>query len=235
MSFLSKTKAQPVMPYGSGMILMGDAAFGDMNGAFSAKSPALGDEDRPATSFSLRPKRVHEAEGRGRRAFAQFQALWHSGPLVWILPAHAPEIPMLRGLPQGVGERLHLLRPTRETDLLWCIEEALRAAPVGLVIAEPSQPFSLTAGRRFQLAAEAGHTTGLMLIQADQGSNATETRWHCDPMASPQTGSTLHQWSLKKNKQGTLKRWILDWNGTSAALDMVSEAGNRHQPAEPAR
>ena len=142
---------------------------------------------------------------------------------------------MLRGLPQGVGERLHLLRPVNETDLLWCIEEALRAAPVKLVIAEPSQPLSLTAGRRFQLAAEAGQTTGLMLIQTDAGSNATETRWSCEPTASPQADSTLHQWALKKNKQGTLRSWILNWNGASSAVHMVSEAGERHQSAEPAR
>ena len=63
---------------------------------------------------------------------------------------------MLRGLPRGVGERLHLFRPSGETNLLWCIEEALRADPVSLVIAEPEKPLSLTAGRRLQLAAEAG-------------------------------------------------------------------------------
>ena len=192
-------------------------------------------ESALADPFNLRPKRVHEATGRGRRAFALFQATHHPGPLVWILPAHAPETPMLRGLPQGVGERLHLLRPVNETDLLWCIEEALRAAPVKLVIAEPSQPLSLTAGRRFQLAAEAGQTTGLMLIQTDAGSNATETRWSCGPQASPQADSTLHQWALKKNKRGTLRSWILNWNGASSAVHMVSEAGERHQSAEPAR
>jgi protein ImuA len=190
-------------------------------------------EPVPSDPFKLRPKRVHEAEGRGRRAFALFQAARHPGPLVWILPAHAPETPMLRGLPQGINERLHLLRPVSETDLLWCIEEALRSIPVALVIAEPSQPLSLTAGRRFQLAAEAGRTAGLMLIQTDAGSNATETRWSCDPMASPQADSTLHQWTLKKNKRGTLGSWILNWNGASAAVHMVSEVGERHQPAEP--
>ncbi|WP_168199092.1 ImuA family protein [Pseudorhodobacter turbinis] len=181
-------------------------------------------------AFTLRQRRVHEAEGRGRRAFALLQAARHSGPLVWILPAHAVEVPMLRGLPLGIGERLHLLRPGSETDLLWCIEEALRAVPVGLVIAEPSQPLSLTAGRRFQLAAEAGRTTGLMLIQTDAGSNATETRWSCDPQANPQADSTLHRWTLKKNKRGNLGSWILNWNGASAAVHMVS-AGWRATPA----
>ena len=191
--------------------------------------PALADP------FALRPARVHEAEGRGRRAFALFQATRHAGPLVWILPAHVPEMPMLRGLPPGVGERLHLLRPASETELLWCAEEALRAAPVGLVIAEPQKPLSLTAGRRLQLAAEAGRSTGMMLIREGAGSNATETRWQCEPMASPVSDSTLHHWTLIKNKQGTLGSWVLNWNGASAAVDMVSAARERHEPAESPR
>lgn len=191
-------------------------------------------EPAPTDPFALRSRRVHEAEGRGRRAFALFQAVRHPGPLVWIAPAHIPELPMLRGLPRGVGERLHVFRPVGETDLLWCIEEALRAAPISLVVAEPEKPLSLTAGRRLQLAAEAGRTTGLMLIRADAGSNATETRWNCEPQASAVADSTLHQWSLIKNKQGTLGSWTLNWNGTSAAVDMVSAARERHEPADTA-
>lgn len=188
-----------------------------------------------ADPFDLRPHRVHEAEGRGRRVFALLQAARHPGPLVWIARAHLPELPMLRGLPQGVGERLHLFRPTSETNLLWCIEETLRAAPVGLVIAEPEKPLSLTAARRLQLAAEAGRTTGLLLIRDGAGSNATETRWTCEPVASPAPDSTLHHWSLKKNKRGTLGSWVLDWNGTSAVVHMVSEARERHEPEDAAR
>ena len=33
-------------------------------------------------------------------------------------PAHLPEQPLPAGLPMGVAERLHLLRPVDETDLL---------------------------------------------------------------------------------------------------------------------
>ena len=196
--------------------------------------PELRHRVTPADPFDLHPRRVHEAEGRGRRTFALFQAARHPGPLVWIVPSHVPELPMLRGLPRGVGERLHLLRPTGETDLLWCVEEALRAAPVGLVIAEPSSPLSLTAGRRLQLAAEAGRTTGLMLIQQGAGSNATETRWACEPLASTAADSTLLRWSTNKNKKGTLGDWVVNWNGASAAFHMVSEACQRHEPADTA-
>lgn len=197
--------------------------------------PDLRQQSVPSTPFELHPRRVHEAEGRGRRAFALFQAMRHPGPLVWILPGHIPELPMLRGLPRGVGERLHLFRPHGETDLLWCIEEALRAAPVSLVIAEPEKPMSLTVGRRLQLAAEAGRTTGLMLIRQGAGSNVTETRWRCEPLASTAADSTLHQWDLNKNKKGTVGSWVVNWNGASAAVHMVSEAPQRHEPADTAR
>lgn len=194
--------------------------------------PDLRQQSAATDPFNLHPRRVHEAEGRGRRAFALFQAVRHPGPLIWIAPAHIPELPMLRGLPRGVGERLHLFRPDGETDLLWCIEEALRAAPVSLVIAEPAKPMSLTAGRRLQLAAEAGRTTGLLLIRQDAGSNATETRWKCEPLASTAADSTLHQWDLNKNKKGTTGSWVLNWNGASAAVHMVSKARQRHEPAD---
>jgi protein ImuA len=183
-----------------------------------------------ADPMALLPARVHEAQGRDRRAFALFQAARTKGPLAWIIPAHIPELPLLSGLPQGVSERLYLFRPEGETDLLWTVEEALRAVPVALVIAEPQQALSLTAGRRLQLAAEAGQTTGLMLIREDAGSNATETRWTCEPAAGP-ADSTLHRWSLTKNKRGTLGIWTVNWNGTSPAFDLVSKAGERHQSA----
>lgn len=182
----------------------------------------------------LRPMRVHEAGGRGRRSFALFQAACHPGPLVWITPAHLPEQPLPAGLPMGVTDRLHLLRPVGETDLLWCVEEALRSPAVALVIAEPQQPLSLTVGRRLQLAAEAGRTTGLLLIPEGGGSAASETRWHCEPAPGPED-STLQHWQIKKNKRGTNGDWMLHWDGTTAAFHLVSEAGKRQQPAEPAR
>lgn len=189
----------------------------------------------PVDPLALAPARVHEAEGLGRHAFALFQAMRHPGPLIWILPGHAPEMPMLRGLPMGLGERLLLIRPRTETDLLWSVEEALRAAPVGFVVAKPEKPLSLTAGRRLQLAAEAGGTTGLMLIRGGAGSNAAETRWSCAPAPAVRSDSTPHHWSLIKNKRETTGLWTVHWNGASTAFHLVPEAGERHQPAEPPR
>lgn len=192
-------------------------------------------EPAPTEPFALAVSRVHEADGPGRRSFALLQAARHAGALIWIIPGRAPHLPMLRGLPDGVGQRLHLIRPATETDLLWATEECLRSDGIGLVIAEPEKPLSLIAGRRLQLAAEAGRTTGLMLIRKGQGSNAAETRWHCAPIAAECRDSTPHQWSLKKNKKGTTGTWIVHWNGKTAAVHPVSAAGERHEPAEASR
>ncbi|RKF14789.1 hypothetical protein D6850_07890 [Roseovarius spongiae] len=192
----------------------------------------MADETAPP---ALAPARVHEAEGPGRRAFALWQAARHDGPLIWVLPTHAAHLPMLRGLPEGVGARLHILRPANELDLLWSVEECLRSPGVALVIAEPEKPLSLIAGRRLQLAAEAGRTSGLMLIREDQGSNAAETRWRCAPIAGDGGDSTLHRWELKKNKKGTLGTWTTNWNGKTTALHLVCATGERNQPAQAPR
>lgn len=178
--------------------------------------------------------RVHEVEGRGRIGFALFQAVRLTGPIFWIVLAHDRDRPMPGALPDGVAERLHFIEARNEADLLWAVEEALRARPVSLVIAAPEKPISLTAGRRLQLAAEAGGTIGLMLIQEGKGSNAAETRWKCDPLPSP-PDSTRHRWILNKNKRGTTGLYDVSWNGATAAVHLVPQAGERHQPEDPPR
>ena len=148
----------------------------------------------PTDPFKLMRWRVHEAQGPGRRGFAVFQAARHQGPLIWIIPAHLSHNPMPRGLPDGIGRRIHLIRLTSKVDLLSVTEEALLSWAPDMVISEPEKPLSLNAGRRLQLATEAGKTTGLMLIREGQGNNATETRWHCAPVAGECQDSTAHQW-----------------------------------------
>lgn len=192
--------------------------------------------DRAGTApFELASSRVHEAQGPGRRGFAMVQAASVSGALIWITPGHAPQLPMLWGLPAGLSPRLHIVRPASEIDLLWAAEEALRSRGAGLVVAEPEKPLSLTAGRRLQLAAEAGRTTGLVLIRDGQGSNAAQTRWHCTPLPAQRQGSTLHDWRLIKNKTGTLGSWAVQWNGAKAVVHPVSATAERDGNAETPR
>ncbi|WP_051294396.1 ImuA family protein [Gemmobacter nectariphilus] len=185
---------------------------------------------KPEDPLTLLGARVHEAEGRGRIAFALFQAARTAGPIFWIALAHDQD----RLLPEGLAERLHLVEARDETDLLWATEEALRSPAVALVIAEPARPLSLTVGRRLQLAAEAGRTTGLMLIHQGSGSQAAETRWNCEPIPGPED-STRHRWTLIKNKKGTIGPYDVNWYGSAAAFHLVPPTGKRCQSEDPPR
>ncbi|WP_347137499.1 hypothetical protein [Paracoccus sp. SSK6] len=80
-----------------------------------------------------------------------------------------------------------------------------------LVLADPQEPFSLTAGCRLQLAVEAGRT------------KPSETRWHCRPIRSPR-GQVLHAWRLLRNKRGIPKAWALDWTAGGQDAAIRSEA-----------
>lgn len=148
-------------------------------------------------------------------AFALYQATLAQGQILWLqLDRHDRDL-MPIGLPQGIAGRLQLVRCNSEEDLLWATEESLRAPAVSLVISHPAKGIGLTAGRRLQLAAEAGATTGLMVIKAGQGSNATETRWDCAPITEQDASAgATHSWRCIKNKSAKAQDWIVQWDGT---------------------
>lgn len=196
--------------------------------------------------LNLAPARIHEAGGPGAVAFALHQAARCTGPVIWTSLAHSGESLFPPGLSRLLEpERLLQVRAPSETDLLWAMEEALRSGAAGLVVAAPEKPLSLTAGRRLQLAAEAGRTLGLMLIREGAGSNAAETRWHCAPVWRDDTGhggnrnagnpdggdSTLMHWTLIKNKKGTTGFWTVHRDEKTGSVHMVSQSGERTCPA----
>jgi protein ImuA len=175
----------------------------------------------------LAPARVHEVGGPGAAAFAAIQAATRAGSLVWIQPAHVPETLLPAALAHFHSpERLLLVIAPNETDLLWATEEALRSGAADFVVAAPEKPLTLLGGRRLQLAAEAGRTTGLMLIREGQGSPTAETRWHAAPVWDARD-STLLRWSLIKNKRGTFGDWTVRWDDAAHSVTVVSSAGER--------
>jgi cell division inhibitor SulA/protein ImuA len=74
--------------------------------------------------------------------------------LAFIAPPHIPYAP---GLAQGGVqlERVLVVKPEKNPDTLWALEQALRAGCCGAVLAWPARA-DFTALRRLQLAAEAG-------------------------------------------------------------------------------
>lgn len=111
-----------------------------------------------------------------------------------------------------------------QTQTLAVAEEALRSGAVSLVVMAVSKPLGLTEGRRLQLAARDGKSTGLAIIPEGMGTNAAETRWHCAPVFGPED-STLQKWRLIKNKSGTLGVWYVRWDPTSRRIIVVSPTG----------
>jgi protein ImuA len=179
------------------------------------------------THVPLRKGRTHECSGPGALGFACALGARMEGPVMWIKEARERrEIN-----PVGLGayldpQRVLLARAKDAAESLAVAEETLRSATVPFVVIELMAPISLTAGRRLQLAAEAGQSTGLCLIPDGMVSNATETRWRCDPIFSA-TDSTLQCWQLTKNKSGTLGVWNVRWDAETRRVIVVSETGKR--------
>lgn len=178
--------------------------------------------------FPLRPSRVHEACGPGAAAFAALAAR-RLAPILWLRESWLPETLNPLGLAPVLDPSALLLARTRnQTDSLAVAEEALKDGAIAFVVVEITRPLNLREGRRLQLAAHAGQTTGLCLIPEGMGSNATETRWRCTPVFDAATpDSTLMRWELIKNKSGTLGAWHVQWDSAARRLDVVSPVAER--------
>jgi protein ImuA len=185
--------------------------------------------------FPLRASRVHEVCGPGASGFAAIACARASGNLLWIREGWRNE----RLNPLGLSRffdphRLLVAQAGNQTEVLAVTEEALRDSSVPLVLADLNRPLTLTAGRRLQLAAKAGNSTGLCLIGEGMGSNAAETRWHAAPLYDPEPGdSTRMRWKLIKNKSGTIGAWDVRWDHTARRLDVVSPPAQRSGAAGP--
>ncbi|NVK47047.1 MAG: hypothetical protein HWE33_12155, partial [Rhodobacteraceae bacterium] len=153
------------------------------------------------TVFPLRRARVHEVYGPSSMSFAAMAA---AGACLWIRESWRTDTLTPQGLLPIVDPAgLLLARPKDQTDALAVAEEALKDGALPYVVIEITRPLNLREGRRLQLAAKAGGTTGLCLIPEGMGSNAAETRWHSAPIFDTHSeDSTLMRWEIKKKKSG---------------------------------
>ncbi len=173
--------------------------------------------------------RTHEVCGPGAFAFSFALAARLGGKILWVREAWTTA----QLDPNGVADFIDpaavtLCNAKNQTEVLAVAEEALRSGAVPLVVMTLSQPIGLTEGRRLQLAARDGKSTGVAVIPDGMGSNAAETRWRCTPLYDANAtfqDSTLQKWELIKNKSGTLGVWHVRWHTTSRRLIMVPPAG----------
>jgi protein ImuA len=129
-------------------------------------------------------------------------------------------------------EQLILVQALHETEVLWAMEEGLRTPGLAAVIAE-LHGLDTTAGRRLQLAAEAGGGTGLVLrppTARAAGAGAACSRWRVGAAPS-RRGWTCWQLDLERCRGAEPASWIVEWNDATGDFALASEAGDRPAPA----
>jgi protein ImuA len=154
----------------------GDEEDGALAAAFAAH--ILGRLARPPTSLSL--SAPGGGEGRGE-----------VGVVLWCLPRPDLYGPGLAA--HGLDpRRVVLVRASRDAEILWAMEEGLRASGIVAVVGEIGS-LPMVASRRLQLAAErSGITAFLLRCWRDGGQaareralpNAAVTRWRIAALPS---------------------------------------------------
>jgi protein ImuA len=154
----------------------GDEEDGALAAAFAAQ--ILGRLTRPPTSPSL--SALGGGEGRGE-----------VGVVLWCLPRPDLYGPGLaaHGLDPG---RVVLVRASRDAEILWAMEEGLRASGIVAVVGEIGS-LPMVASRRLQLAAERSGIMAFLLRRWRDGGqaareralpNAAVTRWRIAALPS---------------------------------------------------
>jgi len=127
---------------------------------------------------------------------------------------------------------LHALSPI-ETEVLWSAETALRSGAASSVIVATERSPNLTNFRRLQLAALAGKSLGLVIVNQPAANAAAETRWHCTSSCAETLGEFRIHVSLYKNKKGIVGSWILNVSGETNSLHL--DAAPAGEPVRPHR
>jgi protein ImuA len=153
------------------------------------------------------------------------------GRLVWVSPR--PELCGAGLAPFGLrADRMLLVRAPRPADALWALEEALRTPGIVAVVGE-ARGVDPVAGRRLQLAAQAGGATGFLLLTGETDSvPGAVTRWHVGAALStsdlPGLGAARWHAELRRCRGADSRSWLMEWTD---ATD--SATGGFAVPADP--
>ncbi len=179
----------------------------------------------PAPPLALARGRVHELTGPARRTLAALLAgaAQAEGPVLWLRAAWRSERLCPQGL-RGLADpgALITLNCPRAGDVLWCMEEALRAGCVALVVAEISVPPDLRQLRRLHLAAAEG-------VARNRNGMRNDGRSSVGPTLAP-LGLLLDDDRADSQMAGVESRWSLHPLPADTAVWRLERRHARAQP-----
>jgi protein ImuA len=166
------------------------------------------------------------------------------GPLLWA--ARRPDLYgdglVALGLDPG---RLLFVRADDDRDVLWAMEESLRCAGLSGVVGEVAV-LAPTAGRRLQLAAEAGGVTAFLLRRRLEPPRRAEppsvalTRWRVAPLASAAAplkdlpGRPRWRIELWRCRGAPPGDFLVEWDDASGGIALAAALRDGPLAARPA-
>lgn len=179
--------------------------------------------------LTLAKSRAHEFCGAARRTLVLMLAQAMDGDIYWIRPAWGHDRLNGDGVVAFINPgRITTISPRRPEDLLWCMEEILRAGCVPLVVCELPGPAHMTPVRRLHLAAETGTglgkmaPLGLLLVPGAGGSQGVESRWHMKTAHDEDT----ERWRLerRRDRMAPVAAWAVTLRRGTPEIKVSSHA-----------
>ncbi|NKB19763.1 MAG: hypothetical protein GKS01_04375 [Alphaproteobacteria bacterium] len=170
---------------------------------------------------------------------------YRKGRVLWCLNNNATDAGEI--YPAGLTQHgldpscLTIVKTTRDTDVLWAMEEALRSNAFIAVLGE-LRAIAMTASRRLQLAAEENDALTVLLRPATEtpGLSAAVQRWRIKAAPSHprgfvatlnEPGNTCWDTTLFRSRGGTPGTWLLEWCDETDHLALAPPVCDR--PVEP--
>jgi protein ImuA len=136
--------------------------------------------------------------------------------------------------------RIVMVRTARDDDILWVLEEGLRAPSVAAVVGEVGR-LPMIAGRRLQLAAEHSGVTALVLRRWRNGAEAADerarpsaalTRWRVAaipslPGSEPGIGTPRWRVELLRCRGAQSAEWTVEVADATGLVSLSAELGDR--------
>jgi protein ImuA len=131
-------------------------------------------------------------------------------------------------------DRVIFINLSKDKDVLWVMEEALKCAGLAAVVGEV-RAIDFKQSRRLQLAVEQSQVTGFILRNwsNEMGSTACAARWQIKPLPSetldglPGLGFPRWQIELLRVRNGQPGNWIMEWS--QGRFKPVSKPVIKHQ------